>query len=123
MTDKKLVLSTAGSKEEAQKIARALVERMLAACVNIVAVESIYRWEGEVEQAQEWLLVIKTTDEAFERGRDAITELHSYDVPECISIPVEDGSAEYLQWIGDSVRGVPVLVARWRWRQGHRRYG
>src|SRR5437879_10519315 len=85
MTDKKLVLSTAGSKEEAQKIARALVERMLAACVNIVAVESIYRWEGEVEQAQEWLLVIKTTDEAFERVRDAITELHSYEVPECIS--------------------------------------
>ena len=56
MTDKKLVLSTAGSKEEAQKIARTLVERLLAACVNIVAVESIYRWEGEVEQAQEWLL-------------------------------------------------------------------
>src|SRR5437660_7827588 len=84
MTDKKLVLSTAGSKEEAQKIARALVERLLAACVNIVAVESIYRWEGEVEQAQEWLLVIKTTDEAFDRVRAAIKELHSYEVPECI---------------------------------------
>src|SRR6266446_5609766 len=104
MTDKKLVLSTAGSKEEAQKIARTLVERLLAACVNIVAVESIYRWEGEVEQAQEWLLVIKTTDDAFDRVRAAIAELHSYEVPECISISVEDGSAEYLQWISDSVK-------------------
>ena len=104
MTNKKLVLSTAGSKEEAQKIARSLVEQLLAACVNIVVVESIYRWEGEVEQAQEWLLVIKTTDEAFQRVRGAITELHSYEVPECISISVEDGSAEYLQWISDSVK-------------------
>jgi len=104
MTDKQLVLSTAGSKEEAQKIARTLVERLLAACVNIVPVESIYRWEGEVEQAQEWLLVIKTTDEAFDRVRAAIKELHSYEVPECISLSVEDGSAEYLQWVGDSVK-------------------
>jgi len=104
MTDKKLVLSTAGSKEEAQKIARILVERLLAACVNIIAVGSIYRWEGEVEQAQEWLLVIKTTDEGFDRVRAAITELHSYEVPECISVAVEDGSAEYLQWISESVK-------------------
>jgi periplasmic divalent cation tolerance protein len=104
MTNKKLVLSTAGTKEEAQKIARGLVEQLLAACVNIVAVESIYRWEGEVEQAQEWLLVIKTTDEAFGRVCAAITELHSYEVPECISISVEGGSDEYLQWLGDSVK-------------------
>ena len=103
MTDKKLVLSTAGSKEEAQKIARALVERMLAACVNIVAVESIYRWEAEVEQAQEWLLVIKTTGAAFDRVRDAIKELHSYEVPECICISIENGSPDYLKWIGESV--------------------
>ena len=104
MTNKKLVLSTAGSKEEAQKIARILVERLLAACVNIIAVGSIYRWEGEVEQAQEWLLVIKTTDEGFDRVRAAITELHSYEVPERISVAVEDGSAEYLQWISESVK-------------------
>jgi periplasmic divalent cation tolerance protein len=104
MTNKRLVLSTAGSKEEAQKIARTLVERLLAACVNIVAVDSVYRWEGEVEQAQEWLLVVKTTDDAFDRVRAAITELHSYEVPECISVAVENGSAEYLQWIGESVK-------------------
>jgi periplasmic divalent cation tolerance protein len=105
MTDKILVLTTAGSKEEARKIGRALVERLLAACVNIVPhVRSIYRWEGEVEEAEEWLLIIKTTRAAFERTRDAICELHSYDVPECICLPIEDGSVEYLSWIGQSVK-------------------
>ncbi len=104
MTDTKLVLTAAGSKEEARKIARTLVERRLAACINILPqVESIYRWEGEIEDAQEWLLLIKTTGAAFERVRDAIRELHSYDVPECICISIENGSPEYLQWIGDSV--------------------
>jgi periplasmic divalent cation tolerance protein len=104
MTDKRIVLTTAGTKEEAQKIARALVERQLAACVNIVPqVESVYRWEGEIEQAQEWLLLIKTTASAFPRVREAINELHSYEMPECASLAIEDGSAEYLGWIGDSV--------------------
>lgn len=104
MTDKKIVLSTAGSQEEARKIAHALVEQRLAACVNIVSpVESIYRWQGKVESAQEWMLVIKTTGAAFSRVRDAISELHSYDLPECIVLAVEDGSAEYLKWIGESV--------------------
>jgi periplasmic divalent cation tolerance protein len=104
MTDKKLVLTTAGSKEEARKIAGALVERRLAACVNVVPqIESIYRWEGKVEEAQEWLLVIKTTGSAYEGVRDAIKELHSYQVPECICISIEDGSPDYLNWIADSV--------------------
>ena len=104
MTDKMLVLTTASSKEEARKIGRVLVERLLAACVNIVPqVASIYRWEGEVEEAEEWLLIVKTTRRAFERVREAILELHSYDVPECICLPIEDGSVEYLSWIGQSV--------------------
>lgn len=104
MTDKKIVLSTAGSQDEARKIAHALVERRLAACVNVIApIESIYRWQGKVESAQEWLLVIKTTAGAFIRVRDAIRELHSYDLPECIMLPIEDGSSGYLKWIGDSV--------------------
>ncbi|SRR6266849_761533 len=104
MTDKKLVLTTAGSEEEARKIACALVERRLVACVNIVPqVESIYRWEGKVEKAQEWLLVIKTTGAAFDRVRDVIKELHSYEVPECICISIENGSPDYLKWIGESV--------------------
>jgi len=105
MTDKILVLTTAGSTEEARKIARALVERLMAACVNIVPqVRSIYRWEGEVEEAEEWLLIVKTTRTAFERVREAILELHSYEVPECICVSIDDGNVEYLSWIGQSVK-------------------
>jgi periplasmic divalent cation tolerance protein len=104
MTDKRIVLTTAGSQDEARKIARALVERRLAACVNIVApVESVYRWQGEVENAQEWLLIIKTTAQAFSKVREAICELHSYDLPECVLLSIEDGSKTYLEWIGESV--------------------
>jgi periplasmic divalent cation tolerance protein len=104
MTDKRLVFTTAGSRDEAQKIARALVERKLAACVNIVPqIQSIYRWSEGVEEAEEWLLVIKTTAPAFGRVRDVIAELHSYDLPECICVGVEDGSAGYLKWIAESV--------------------
>jgi periplasmic divalent cation tolerance protein len=104
MTDKRIVLSTAESEEEAHKIARFLVERQLAACVNIVPhIESVYRWQSKVESSREWLLLIKTTAQKFDDVRDAIRELHSYDLPECIAIAVEDGSSEYLAWIGDSV--------------------
>ncbi len=104
MTGKKLVLTTSGSQEEARKIARALVERRLAACVNLVGpMESVYRWKGKVETAGEWLLIIKTSAEVIERVRKTIKELHSYELPECIELPIEGGSAEYLQWIGESV--------------------
>ena len=104
MTDKRIVLSTAGSEEEAQKIARHLVERQLAACVNIVPrIESIYRWQGHVESSREWLLLIKTTVEKFPSVRLAITELHSYELPECIALAIDDGSPAYLQWIEESV--------------------
>jgi len=78
MTDKRLVLTTCASLEEARSIAHTLVERQLAACVNIVPqIESVYRWQGEVETAAEWLLVIKTTQDAFERLREALSKLHS----------------------------------------------
>jgi periplasmic divalent cation tolerance protein len=104
MTDNRLVLTTTASREEAQKIARGLVERRLAACVNILPkVQSIYRWQEKIEETEEWLLVIKTKQHVFERLRDAIVELHSYDVPEIICLVIEDGSRAYLQWIGDSV--------------------
>ena len=104
MTDKRLVLTTTSSLEEAKKIAHALVERRLAACVNIVPkIESVYRWEGEVEDAQEYLLLIKTTAAAFPGLREAIEELHSYDIPECIALTVDDGGLAYLKWIDDSV--------------------
>lgn len=105
MTDKLLVLTTSGSEAEARKIAQALVEHRLAACVNIVPrIQSVYRWEGKVEQAEEFLLLIKTVKGREEQVRAAICELHSYDVPECIAIPIESGTAEYLKWLADSVR-------------------
>jgi len=104
MTDKKIALTTTGALEEARKIAHALVERRLAACVNIIPqVQSIYRWKEKVEEAQEWLLVIKTTGDAFPRVEETIKDLHSYALPECICLEIEDGSAEYLKWIEESV--------------------
>lgn len=104
MTDKRVILTTAGSHEEARKIARGLAERGLAACVNIVArVESIYRWQGRVEEAEEFLLIIKTTEAAAARVQDAIREMHSYELPECIVVSITDGNEDYLKWIGDSV--------------------
>ena len=103
MTDKRVVLTTAGSEDEARRIAAALVDRKLAACVNIIPkILSIYRWKGKVEEAEEWMLLIKTAV-GFERVRDAIKELHSYEVPECICLSIENGSPEYLKWLEDSV--------------------
>lgn len=105
MTDKRIVLSTAGSEDEARNLARHLVEHQLAACVNIVPqIESIYRWQGKMESSQEWLLLIKTTTNKFPAVRDAIRELHSYELPECVALSIEDGSPEYLQWLSDSVQ-------------------
>jgi periplasmic divalent cation tolerance protein len=105
MTDKRIVLSTAGSEDEARKIASHLVEQRLAACVNIVPqIESVYRWQGKVESSREWLLLIKTTVERFSSIRDAIQQLHSYELPECIAINIEDGSAAYLEWIGEALK-------------------
>lgn len=104
MTDKQIVLTTTGSEDEARKIAQHLVENRLAACVNILPrVESIYRWQGKVESSREWLLVVKSTADKFAAVRDAIRELHSYDLPECIAIAIEEGSPQYLQWLGESV--------------------
>ena len=105
MTDKRIVLTTTGSQDEARKIARHMVENTLAACVNILPqVESIYRWQGKVESAAEWLLLIKTTAARVPEVRDAIHALHSYDLPECIEISIEDGSELYLKWLADSVQ-------------------
>lgn len=103
MSKARVVLTTAGSQEEARKIANALVELRLAACVNIVSqIESVYRWQDTVETATESLLVIKTQVHLFDRVCDAIKELHSYDLPECIMLEVSDGSKEYLDWITEN---------------------
>ncbi len=103
MTETTLIVTSTGSHEEAQRIARTLIERRLAACVNIIpGIESIYRWQETIEQSEEWLLFIKTTTANFAAVRDAIKELHSYELPECISVEIKAGSPEYLKWISES---------------------
>jgi periplasmic divalent cation tolerance protein len=100
MTDKIVVLTTCDSLELASNLARNLVEHRLAACVNIVpGVHSIYRWEGKVEDATEWLLVIKSRRDLFPALRAAVEKLHTYEVPELIALPVVEGSEPYLAWL------------------------
>ncbi len=105
MTDKRIILSTAGSREEAERIAGALVERRLAACVNVVGpIASVYRWQGAVERAEEFLMLIKTTAAEFGAVAAAIKELHSYDVPECVELAITAGSEPYLKWLSENVK-------------------
>ena len=105
MTDKIVVLSTCASPEEAEKVARALVEKKLAACVNILpAVRSIYRWKGAIEDDQETLLLIKSSRALFGELRAEIQKLHSYEIPEAIAIPIVDGLERYLEWMADVLR-------------------
>lgn len=104
MTDARVILTTTGSRDEADKIARALVERKLAACVNILGpMTSIYRWKDKVESATEFLLLIKTTEDAFDPVRRTIRELHSYELPEFIELGINRGEGKYLAWIENSV--------------------
>ncbi len=99
-----VVLATCATLEEARKIARGVVEKRLAACVNIVthAVESFYAWEGKLENSSEYLLMMKTTDERVEELQKEVLNLHSYDTPEFIVLPIVGGSEEYLKWLEDS---------------------
>lgn len=100
MTDKIVVLTTCGSAEEAAALARRLVELRLAACVSVLAgVRSVYRWKGAIEDSGEWLLLIKSRRDLFERLRAEIRSQHSYEVPEVLALPVGAGSAEYLAWM------------------------
>ncbi|HVP47663.1 MAG TPA: divalent-cation tolerance protein CutA [Bryobacteraceae bacterium] len=100
MTDKIVVLSTAASAEEAEKLARGLVEARLAACVNVVpGMRSFYRWKENIEDAAEWLLVIKSSRARFEALRGMLEQLHSYEVPEVIALSVIDGAENYLNWM------------------------
>jgi len=100
MTDKIVVLSTCSSREEAERIARQLVDRRLAACVNIVeGARSIYRWQGAVEEATESLLIIKSRRSLFRRLREELSGMHSYQTPEVIATAIVDGSPSYLEWL------------------------
>jgi periplasmic divalent cation tolerance protein len=100
------VLVTAPSQQEAEAIARSLVQSQLAACVSLVPIHSIYTWQGELHQEQEWQLLIKTDLTQFETLAAKIRELHSYEVPEIVALPIVAGSQPYLQWISDQCRRV-----------------
>ena len=103
MDEALVVLTTLPDRGAATTLARALVERRLAACVNVLAeCTSIYRWQGAVEDAQEVPLLIKTRALLYDQLQAAIQELHPYELPEIIAVPVAQGSDEYLQWVGES---------------------
>lgn len=106
MSEPLIVLMTAGSQEEAEHLATALVAEMLAACVNIVpGVTSVYRWEGQIQRDQEWLLVAKSQRDLLDRLVQRVQNLHSYDLPEIVALPVAGGSEAYLRWIDAEVHG------------------
>jgi periplasmic divalent cation tolerance protein len=106
MTDKIVVLMTCGTAAEAARIARSLVERRIAACVNILRspVRSVYRWKNKIETARERLLVIKTSRQKFPQLCAHVKRLHSYAVPEIIALPIAEGSAPYLRWVEECLR-------------------
>lgn len=106
MTDSRycMVMVSVSSEAEATTIAKALVEQQLAACVQALPIQSTYMWEGKVECEPERLLLIKTRHDRFEELRDAVTALHSYDIPEIIAVDITYGSLPYLHWI-DHVLG------------------
>jgi periplasmic divalent cation tolerance protein len=98
-----LVLVSASSEAEATAIAQSLVREKLAACVSLTPITSIYRWQDQIQTEPEWQLVIKTTQHNFDKLQCRVRELHSYEVPEILAIPIRTGSAMYLNWMGSSV--------------------
>ena len=106
MLEQVVVLMTAGSQREAETIATALVSEMLAACVNIVpGITSVYHWQGELMRDQEWLLLAKSRRDVLDELIRRVQELHSYDLPEVIALPLAGGSQAYLEWIDGEVHG------------------
>jgi periplasmic divalent cation tolerance protein len=98
------VQTTAGSEQEAERISSALIERRLAACVQIVGpISSRYRWQGKIETAREWVCVAKTSAARYAEVETAIRELHSYEEPEIVATPIVAGSQGYLEWLGINV--------------------
>ena len=105
MTDKIVILTACETREEAERIAHDLVERQLAACVNILGgVSSVYRWKGAVESASEILLLIKTSRALKPEVQAAIEKIHTYELPECVAIPIVDGSERYLEWLEQGLK-------------------
>lgn len=104
MNDYLIVLVTASDTEEARLLARALLEQRLAACVNFIPIESMYWWDGVIQDARETLMIIKTRAATFDALMDAVKRAHSYDTPEVIGLPVAVGSPDYLRWIDDETK-------------------
>jgi len=105
MTGPVLALSTVATAEDAERIARSLVEKGVAACVNVVpGVVSFYRWKGRLERDAEVLLVIKTRGERFEDLKAALLAEHPYELPELVALPIAAGHERYLEWLADGVR-------------------
>jgi uncharacterized protein involved in tolerance to divalent cations len=98
------ILTTTASPDEADRIADALVAEGLAACVQIAAIRSRYIWKGQVERADEQLLLIKTREALFEPVRARIRELHSYETPEIVALPIAAGDGEYLAWLAQAAQ-------------------
>ena len=96
-----MIITTAADKESARKIARLLVERRLAACAQMLPIESIYLWQDKICEENETMLFIKSKTALFDEIKTAIKENHAYEVPEIIQIPITDGLPDYLKWIGD----------------------
>lgn len=104
MTNARIVLTTIAQKQDADKLALQLVERRLAACVNIVGpIRSVYRWKQNITNEPEYLLLIKTTAEHAPQLQAAFKELHPYELPECVELAVQGGSEEYLAWLAGEV--------------------
>ena len=100
MTDKIVVFSACGSSEEAQKLARQLVEKRVAACVTIVpGAQSIYHWQGKIEESAEWLLIIKTRRDLFDALKSELQGMHSYQTPEIVAVPIVAGLEAYVAWM------------------------
>lgn len=97
------VQTTCGDEKEAKTIAAAIVERRLAACAQVSSISSVYRWRGKVETNDEWLCIIKTTNERYPAVRDAILQMHSYECPQIVVLSIKDGTNDYLNWISDEV--------------------
>jgi len=106
MTDARILLTTIGLKENAERLAQELLERRLVACVNIVGpIRSLYRWKGKIENEQEYLLLMKTTAAQILQLQAAIKELHPYELPECVELAIDSGSERYLAWLAGEVKG------------------
>ncbi len=101
-----LIMVTASSREEAEKIATTLLERKLIACANILGpVSSRFWWQGKIDSAEEYIIFMKTKRELFDQVADNVKQLHSYEVPEIIALPIVEGAKPYLEWINSSLAG------------------